>query len=388
MGENPSTEPRLSRYIHQKAARLGYPCAGTFELTPRCNFDCKMCYVHLSKQEQERRGRELTAAQWIDLARQACREGMVFLLLTGGEPTLRQDFPEIYTELKKMGLMISINSNGYLLQGEMLHLLRENPPFRVNVSLYGTSNETYRNLCGIPAYDTVLQNIRALRAAGIDVKVNMSLTELNAADMGTVFEEAKALGVHTQAASYMFPPVRVTWKAGGGCRMSAENAARCEVAYDRLRMTDDQFKNYAEKLQKGIRAASESDCEGQPSLEMQCRAGRSSFWISWDGKLSPCGMLPTPAEDVLELGVREAWRRIHSAVAEIRLPQACVDCAYRHCCHVCAAICYCETGRFDGKPDYLCELTVRAYRGYIAEAEKIGENHEDKTGFCPAGNWR
>ena len=39
-------EPLWSTYIHQKGARLGLPVTGTFELTPRCNFNCNMCYVH------------------------------------------------------------------------------------------------------------------------------------------------------------------------------------------------------------------------------------------------------------------------------------------------------------------------------------------------------
>ena len=42
----------LSRYLHSKGTRLGLPISGTFELTPRCNFNCKMCYVHLSEEEQ------------------------------------------------------------------------------------------------------------------------------------------------------------------------------------------------------------------------------------------------------------------------------------------------------------------------------------------------
>ena len=45
-----STEPRLSTYLHAKACRSGTPLAGNFELTPRCNFECRMCYVHLSAQ--------------------------------------------------------------------------------------------------------------------------------------------------------------------------------------------------------------------------------------------------------------------------------------------------------------------------------------------------
>ena len=45
--EYSSTEPRLSAYLHTRACRAGTPLAGNFELTARCNFDCKMCYVHL-----------------------------------------------------------------------------------------------------------------------------------------------------------------------------------------------------------------------------------------------------------------------------------------------------------------------------------------------------
>ena len=89
------SEPMLSRYLHQKAAAAGFPVAGNFELTPRCNFNCKMCYVHLTEAQQQQRGKELTAEQWLSIGESACREGLVFLLLTGGEPTLRPDFMEI-----------------------------------------------------------------------------------------------------------------------------------------------------------------------------------------------------------------------------------------------------------------------------------------------------
>ena len=47
-------EPLLSSYLHSKAAAGGFPVAGNFELTPRCNFNCRMCYVHLSREEQQR----------------------------------------------------------------------------------------------------------------------------------------------------------------------------------------------------------------------------------------------------------------------------------------------------------------------------------------------
>lgn len=47
--------------IWRKAFTDGIPISGTFELTPRCNFDCKMCYVHLKEEQISKHGRELTA---------------------------------------------------------------------------------------------------------------------------------------------------------------------------------------------------------------------------------------------------------------------------------------------------------------------------------------
>lgn len=374
-----NSEPKLSRYLHTKAAKQGFPCAASFELTPRCNFHCKMCYVHLSAEEQRRRGQELTAAQWIALGEQACREGVVFLLLTGGEPTLRPDFPEIYTALKKMGLMLSVNTNGYLLRGALLDLFRENPPFRINLSLYGTSNAAYEKMCGVAAYDTIMENIRSLREAGVDIKLNMSLTENNRAELLAVYEQAQALGVHTQAAAYMFPPVRVTGQFGGrDSRMTPEDAARCEVEYDRLRMPKEQFLAHADRLEQGLGAAEAQDCEGLPGTggEMLCRAGRSSFWLAWNGRLSPCGMLPEPSADALSPGIHGAWTAVRDAVLRIRLPAQCAVCAYRAGCHVCAAVCYCESGRFDGKPEYMCEMTKSVY-ALTGQAAQKETKHED-----------
>lgn len=115
-----STEPRLSSYLHARACRSGTPLAGNFELTARCNFNCKMCYVHLTAEEQQRRGRELTADEWLAIAQEARSRGMLFLLLTGGEPLIRKDFRYLLTELKKMGLLVSVNSNGSLIDRDWL----------------------------------------------------------------------------------------------------------------------------------------------------------------------------------------------------------------------------------------------------------------------------
>ena len=350
---------KVSKYLHMKGRKLGLPIGGTFELTPRCNFNCQMCYVHLTEEEQKKRGRELTTEEWLTIGKEAKDAGMVFLLLTGGEPALRPDFPELFHKLKEMGLMVSINSNGLLLEGKLLELFREDPPTRINISLYGTSNETYERQCGVPAYDRVIRNIRALREAGIDVKVNMSVTPANRQDMQSVYETARELQIHTQATPYMFPPVRLhPDMCGQNFRMDAEEAGRLQAQYDFFRCTREQFLLRIQALQDRVSpdAHSEEECGDVVGEGVHCRAGITTFWIDWDGKMLPCGQMVEPAVDVLQLGFAEAWRQTKANVAEIRLPPECIKCDIKEICHACAAMCYCETGSFCGKPEYICQM--------------------------------
>ena len=376
-------EPILSKYLHAKGKKLGLPIAGTFELTPRCNFNCKMCYVHLSEAEQKRRGDELPAEYWLTLAEQAKRAGTVFLLLTGGEPTLRPDFPTIYREIQKMGFVLSLNSNGYLLCGELRELLLEAPPARVSISLYGADNAAYERLCGVPAYDRVAENIRALRKAGIDVRITMSVTPDNCDELPNVLREAERIGAKAIAASYMFPPLRAhPERVGENFRVSPEAAGRFYTAYNRLTRKPDAFCRLADALRSGGGERDEiDDCCLPPEGEgITCRAGVTSFWATWDGKLLPCGQMLEPSVDVVSTDFAEAWRILRERTAQIRLPAACLSCADRNGCQVCAAKCYSETGRFDGVPEYVCRMGRAYLKTMQAEREKIMEGgYEDQT---------
>lgn len=346
-------ETRLARYLHAKGKQYGLPISGTFELTPCCNFDCKMCYVHLTKQEQEQRGRELTAEQWIEIGEEAKKAGTVFLLLTGGEPLLRPDFMEIFRKLKQKGFFISINSNGLLLEGNLFKELCNDPPARINISLYGISNATYERQCGLPVYDRIIANIRALRAAGIDVKVTMSVTPANNEDLQAVYDKAKELGAHMQSTPYMFPPIRLHPEMyGQNFRLLPEDAGRLMADYEIANGTEKQIQRRFESLEDA--PACDIDCtEGDG---VHCRGGVTSFWIDWDGKMLPCGQMVEPAADVLRYGFSEAWERTKQATAKIRLPLECTQCSIRDICHVCAAMCYCETGSFGKKPEYICKM--------------------------------
>lgn len=370
------SEPYLSTYLHRKGARLGLPIAGNFELTARCNFNCPMCYVHLSREDVEARGKELAAAQWIDIARQAKEQGMIFVLLTGGEPFVREDFFEIYGEMKKMGLLVSINSNGSMLSGEIRRKLIEDPPFRINVSLYGGSEETYRRMCGPGAFDDVIENIRAVKAAGIDVRLNVSLTQYNRDDLPKIYELSKELGVHMKATGYMYPSIRVNGeKYGCGNRMTAVEAAHCNVSWDTLRFTPEEFAQRAESM-KNLSFEAESECSVDVDEGVSCRAGSTSFWLTWDGRMLPCGMMPRPTVYPLDVGFSAAWEEIRRATREIRMPSKCSTCPVRKMCCVCAAVTVTETGEFDGVPEYVCEMTHESVRKTIEISSERKNNND------------
>ena len=361
-----NAEPQMSAYLHSRGRRLGLPIAGTFELTARCNFRCPMCYVHQEGQQEQ----ELTAAEWISLARQAVDRGMVFALLTGGEPFLRKDFFEIYDAMRRMGLMVSINSNGSMLRGEILERLLENPPFRINISLYGGCRETYRTMCGRDAFDDVLQSIRALKEAGVDVSLNLSITPFNCGDLDRIEAIARDLGVPVRATSYMYPPARLD--GTGSKRLSAADAARYKTEWDLLSLERQAFLQRAERM-KALSCVEQKDCAVDMDAGVGCRAGGTSFWMTWDGRMLPCGMMPFPEARPLETGFDAAWEEIRARTKEIRTPAKCKSCEKREVCSACAAVYVAETGRFDGVPEYVCELTERT-------VEAMWQAHEGKKG--------
>ena len=356
------TEPYISRYLHSRGREKGLPISGNFELTARCNFDCPMCYVHLKQEDIDAQGRELTARQWIDLARQARNAGMIFALLTGGEPFVRKDFFEIYHAMKEMGLLISINSNGSMLHGEILKKLIEDPPFRINISLYGGCSETYRNMCGQDAFARVVENIRSLKEAGIDVRLNVSITPYNRADLAAICRKAEELDVHIKLASYMYPSIRVNGgKYGYGDRLSPEAAAAAAVEWDKIRLTQEEFARRAQSM-KACTLVEESECAADMEEGVGCRAGSTAFWITWDGRMLPCGMMPYPTAYPLKDGFTAAWEQIKAQTGTLRMPAKCAGCSKRGSCSVCAAVCVTETGRFDGVPEYVCAMTDETIR--------------------------
>ncbi len=357
---NTIRQPRIVEYLYSQATQAGVPLSGTFELSPLCNFSCKMCYVRLDKAEMARRGRRpMGLEDWLRIAEQMREMGTVFLLLTGGEPFLWPDFWPLYERLIAMGFAVSINSNGSVLDAAAIARLMKNPPQRLNITLYGGSDEAYARLCGVNnMYSRVTEAIVQLKKAGIPVKVNCSVTPENSTDLEKITSFVEENGLVLTANTYMFPPLRRDAESiGKNQRFTPWEAAQADLRLYRLQHGPEAYRRYLQAILSGSAPppAVDEGCLDPADGRVRCRAGRAAWWITWDGYMTPCGMLPEPRADIQNSSFAACWDRIRDRVAGLALSGTCSSCENQKLCHACAAMAYGETGSFSGIPRYLCE---------------------------------
>lgn len=364
----PKTNGRpLTDYLYAKAARMRIPLNGTFELSPVCNFSCRMCYVRKTQKEVRESPRKiLTLDDWRRIAHEARKAGMLELLLTGGEPLLWKDFWILYEELIDMGFLVSINTNGSLIDEQAILRFRKRPPQRINITLYGAGDATYKRLCGIDGvFKKVDTAIRGLMDAGITVKLNCSLTPANAEDIDWIVDYAKERNTVLSVSTYMFPPVRRDpSRIGENERFTPEESSDYMMRYLRRNRGEERFQKYLQVIMAGYAEPPgvEADCIDPADGHIRCRAGKASFWVTWDGWMLPCGMMTHPKIDLKENPFPEAWNKLTEAAAAVKLSGLCDKCPNRDICHPCAAIAYAETGSFSGIPTYRCRAVQQMCR--------------------------
>lgn len=155
------------------------PMILTWELLDKCNFSCPFCYIVGHSNHKVVRFSS-TKKHIEDLI----KKGLIYCNLTGGEALLHKDFKEIYTFLKKSGVLIEIYSNGHLVNEKIIELFKEFPPYKIEISLYGVTQEQFDRVTGTKnkQYDLVLQNVLKLRDSGVNIKCKTPLNSVTEVD--------------------------------------------------------------------------------------------------------------------------------------------------------------------------------------------------------------
>ncbi|MDD3745939.1 MAG: radical SAM protein [Anaerostipes sp.] len=348
----------LEERLFRHAEEHGVPLYGILELLPLCNLNCKMCYVRLSEAEMKKQGRLRTVDEWLQIAREMKREGTLFLLLTGGEPLLYPGFQELYLELRKLGMIVTINTNGTLLNDEWAEFFGKNKPRRVNITLYGSKDETYEKLCGIShGFQRTLKGIKLLQQQKVDIKINGSLVKENQKDYQRMIEIGEELDIPVRIDTYMYPAVREReCSFPYQSRLNPETGAELRVDILEREMGEDIFKTYVNTTLQTI--------EQTPDVEekrkgMTCRAGKSSFVVNWKGEMTPCVVMGQPKVSISDVGFKKAWDRISKETQQVILHDDCYKCKYRKVCNNCAASAMAEEGSYHSKPEYICKYTKK-----------------------------
>ncbi len=367
------------------------PESGAFELTVRCNLHCKMClFRHDDSENEALIAGEKTAAEWIgiDMARQAAEAGTVSLTITGGEPLLRKDFPQIWEGLSKIGFILTLYTNATLVNPELMDLFRRYPPHRIGVTLYGASEDTYEKVTGSgKACRQTLDGIKLLSTLPSLLDFRTTIIKDNLADMDEMEEWVKQNFGKDRMLSHtkmVLSPVRGGTSQVSACRLGPE----------------DNIRLYLRRHAKPIRDAIGADRFDISSMRIRmtkndqrptamsrltlygCDAGMKTYAITHDGQMIACQVLSRAQTDPFLSSFRTAWDALPQQVKRNTVDEHCMACENADYCLSCCATRYAEAGDPWHSSDYICKNTIELTRFIDEEMEAP---HEERLFFPDCG---
>lgn len=332
----------IASLMRKRAYETASPIQATFELTPQCDFNCRMCYVHIpeDKISQTGRGKELTAEQWLEIGRQAADMGVISLCITGGDPICHPEFEAIWTGLSRMGFQITLQTNASQLSKKILELLEEYPPYEVKVTLYGSNDEIYRDVCRVEkGFTRTDKGIQALKELNIPIQLVTTFIKQNKDDAQNIADYAE----QNQLFSWFY-----STSCYPSLRGADSEARECALDPWTLGCEDETSRLW----NKGLMKEEKKPCE-------MCSGYRTSFDISWDGDMRFCLFLDKPNIWVLDKPLEKCWKELLVFWEESKWPDECYSCDIKKRCIRCLAHLACYSGGLSQLDSKYCRVIRR-----------------------------
>lgn len=196
-----SCPARESLMIRQPSA-WGYSRA-SWEINLGCNYRCKHCYLGLKVYAGMPLEDKLHCLQIIAEA------GVLWLQITGGEPTVDKDFVPSYQAAFELGMMLTVSTNASLLwRDDLLEMFKQYPPYRVTVSVYGAGEDSYDELTQRKgAWKKFVRGMNAARSAGLPLRMSIIVTEDNAHEEQAMIDLCRRWGLDYNVFTNMTPTI-------------------------------------------------------------------------------------------------------------------------------------------------------------------------------------
>ncbi len=346
--------------FRRRTVRERVPISGILELTSRCNLKCVHCYLGPQEEQRKKRELEMSTEQAKEVIDQVAASGCLYLVITGGDPMVRKDFPEIYRHAREQGLVVTVFCDGVLVTDRIVRLFQEIPPYNVDVSVYGATAKTYEKVTRIPgSFEKFLRGIDRLAQGGIRFSLKTVLMTLNKHELAAMRQAAQRLGVRFRVDSAIFPCLPAHDHEPLDLRVEPKEAVELELADpDQLR----QWVEYADRRR---------DLPEAERLYI-CGAGVTNFYVDPQGYASPCLMTTNYRYPLAERGFEQLWAHelVQLRSKKPRADYGCNSCEMKVACTGCPAFNYQENGHEDVKSEYVCETT--RHRWQAIEAARRG----------------
>jgi radical SAM protein with 4Fe4S-binding SPASM domain len=340
----------FSEGLHQKQAGQRAPAQVSIEVTRRCPLECQHCYNNLPMGDQDARSREMTTEEHFRMLDELVEMGCFWLLYTGGEIFARKDFLEIYTYAKKKGFLITLFTNGTLINEKIADYLVEWPPFAIEITLYGRTKETYEALTQIPgSYDRCLRGIKLLRERGLPLKLKTVATSINKHEISAMRQFAEEeLGVEFKMDGQINPRID------------------CSQSPLAVRLTPEEVVALDMHAPNGVseyRRLAKHDMENPPTLAGNdtvyfCGGGMNGFAINAYGEMGICVISQQETFDVRAAGLKAVWEESLLQLRNRKRTRVtkCAQCRIQSLCGMCPANGEMENGDRESPVAFLCNV--------------------------------
>lgn len=339
----------LSSALRNKSTLSNIPISGNFEITSICNLRCVHCYVRDTYNTNE-----LSFEEICDILDQIADAGCLWLLITGGEPLVRRDFTQIYQYAKKKGFIIFVLSNGTLITPDIADLFAEQPPFLLDVTMYGYSAETYEKMTGVPgSFEKFMKGIKLALDRNINLQLKTIPTTINAHEFTDMYRFTESLGIKFRY------DAKIHRK-----RDHSDEPLKYRLTPEEILSLDLSIPELAEAMSKEY-----TRMYGAPkptdSLYI-CGAGKDSFFITCDGILNTCALSTIPGYDLRKGRFIDGFKLFPEAVNIKRTRQSeCQTCPIVNICGQCPPYCELEHGDPEEKIEFQCRLAKLRVKAFV-----------------------